>query len=735
MKVSVPQLPLERINLCFLLSGFCSLLYQTVWLRMAVANFGVNAPIVASVLSVFMLGLALGNFLGGRLLAFLQKRGPLPGLRIYALLELAISLGGLLVPSLMSYGATAILSVPMTNASYFLLSFLVILLALVPFCAAMGATFPIALAAFNSSEDRKRSSAFSQLYFANVCGAIYGTVFPAFIAFEWLGFQKTVYLAVAANWLIVLLAWNALPAIGISRDQRIGIASAGSFVTQRRWALAELFLLGMCSLGLEVIWTKIFVFFAGAVVYSFALILSTYLLFTALGTNFYRRVLTVRNSDTRKWWLWLAPTSLLVLGSTDPRFDVVPIVRILVGVAPVSFLLGVLTPSLIEESTGSDAHKVGIAYTFNLAGCIAGPLLVGFLIIPIFGNRIAAYLVASVFLGLSLLHQVYGQQKIQAIRAGSKRPAFASLAICGVIVIFEKPLESRFPNAQVLYDHTATVIASGSGMDKRLMVEGTHMTSLNVMTKMFAHLPLAFLNHPPEQGAVICFGMGTTFRSMTTWNIKTTAVELVPSVPKLFPFFFPDAESILNKPNATVVIDDGRRFLSRGSEKFDVVVVDPPPPVESVSSGLLYSREFYEIVKKRLRKDGILGTIVIDSDSQNVFSMVAALKESFPYVRLFEPYGEQNVFQVLASESPFPVRNAAQLTDQTPAGSQRDLIEWIDSTPEWFPNTVQGMYEWLLNKEIQPSDLLARQQPWRRIALSDDMPVNEYYFLRRTLKK
>src|SRR5678816_2981429 len=96
-------LSIERINLCFLLSGFCSLLYQTVWLRLAVAKFGVNAPIVASVLSVFMLGLALGNFLGGRYCADFQKRRLLSGLRTYALLELIISFGGLLVPSLMSY--------------------------------------------------------------------------------------------------------------------------------------------------------------------------------------------------------------------------------------------------------------------------------------------------------------------------------------------------------------------------------------------------------------------------------------------------------------------------------------------------------------------------------------------------------------------------------------------------------------------------------------------------------
>ena len=734
MKAGALQSPLERINLCFLLSGFCSLLYQTAWLRLAIAKFGVNAPVIASVLSVFMLGLALGNFLGGKYLAYLERNESLRGLRAYALLELIISIGGLTVPGLMSYGATAILSVPMTNGAYFVFSFLIILVALVPFCTAMGATFPIALSSFTNLEHSQKVRGFSQLYFANVCGAVYGTVFPAFVAFEWLGFQKTGYLAVAVNWLIFMLAWNVIPAIGMSRDAATESESTRSFVTQRRWALTALFVLGMCSLGLEVLWARIFVFFAGAVVYSFALILAIYLLFTALGTNFYRRFLVGRDSDIGKFWLSLAPAALLVLVSTHPGFDVAPIVRIFVGVAPVSFLLGVLTPSLVDECTRSEPYRVSIAYTFNLAGCIAGPLLTGFVAIPLLGNRLATYLVGFVFFVVSF-YQVFRQQDVAASRRSSKGLLLVVVAVLGVLMLLDTPVESQFENAQVLYDHTATVIASGSGMDKRLQVDGTHVTSLNVMTKMFAHLPLAFLNHAPERSAVICFGMGTTFRSMTTWNIKTTVVELVPSVPKLFPFFFSDAARILENPNATVVIDDGRRFLSRGSETFDVIVIDPSPPVESVSSGLLYSTEFYDIVKKRLKKDGILGTIILSSDSQNLYSMVAALKESFPYVRLFEPYGEQNVFQVIASESPIPDRSAAQLMERMPPGSQKDLTEWIDSTPQWFPTTVEGMFEWLLGKEIQPSDLLARQQPWRKVPLTDDMPVNEYFFLRRTFRK
>jgi len=50
----------------FFCSGFCSLLYQVVWVRMAFAHFGVITPVLSVVLSVFMLGLGLGSWLGGK---------------------------------------------------------------------------------------------------------------------------------------------------------------------------------------------------------------------------------------------------------------------------------------------------------------------------------------------------------------------------------------------------------------------------------------------------------------------------------------------------------------------------------------------------------------------------------------------------------------------------------------------------------------------------------------------
>ena len=112
---------------------------------------------------------------------------------------------------------------------------------------------------------------------------------------------------------------------------------------------------------------------------------------------------------------------------------------------------------------------------------------------------------------------------------------------------------------------------------------------------------LAFHSGAPERSLIICFAMGTTQRSALSWHIDSTVVELVPSVPKLFSFYHPDAPLTLNSENSHVVIDDGRAYLKRSSGAYDVIILDPPPPVGAATSSLLYSKEFYETVKSHLR--------------------------------------------------------------------------------------------------------------------------------------
>jgi hypothetical protein len=305
-------------------------------------------------------------------------------------------------------------------------------------------------------------------------------------------------------------------------------------------------------------------------------------------------------------------------------------------------------------------------------------------------------------------------------RASPPRLAVA-VAACALLALLTRGEEVRFEAPRVRRDSTATVIATGSGPRQGLLVNGVGMTYLTPITKFMAHLPLAFVDHAPRRGLVICFGMGTSFRSMHSWGIETTAVELVPSVPPLFPEFHPDAAGLLRSPRARIVIDDGRRFLDRTADRFDAIIVDPPPPVEAAGSSLLYSREFYAAMRPRLAPGGIVQAWVPGAEPAVGAAFALALREVFPHVRVYrsvEGWGAH----FLASETPIPDRTPEELAARMPPEAAADLVAWGPH------RTAAEQLRAVLTQQL-PVDwpYLERQAP----PLTDDRPLNEYFLLRR----
>jgi spermidine synthase len=301
------------------------------------------------------------------------------------------------------------------------------------------------------------------------------------------------------------------------------------------------------------------------------------------------------------------------------------------------------------------------------------------------------------------------------------RFSYAVPVLAIALLLATRSFEVRFPKHVTLRDSTATTTAVGEGLAKDILVNGQSMTGYAVATKMMAHLPLASLDHPPQSGLLVCFGMGTTFRSMLSWNIETTAAELVPSVPHLFWYFYPDATRLLNSPLAHVEIDDGRRYLERTTEQYDVITIDPPPPVESAGSSLLYSKEFYSTIKQRLKPGGIFQQWLPSGDEEVHAAVARALQESFPYVRSFEGITGWGT-HFLASETPFAHRSAEELAQRMPPSAVKDMLEWGPY------RTADLQFSAMLNRESSLDKFLAAspQTP----AMQDDRPVNEYFFLR-----
>lgn len=148
------------------------MVYQVVWLRVAMAGFGMTTPLISIVLSVFMAGLAFGSWAGGRLVKGLERRSARFFLGLYGGVELLIGVSGVVVAPLLRLGHALFgVQTAWDSSAYYLVSAGWIALVMLPFCALMGATFPVAMAGIRAVFPDHSSRSFSYLYVANVVGA------------------------------------------------------------------------------------------------------------------------------------------------------------------------------------------------------------------------------------------------------------------------------------------------------------------------------------------------------------------------------------------------------------------------------------------------------------------------------------------------------------------------------------------------------------------------------------
>ena len=261
----------------------------------------------------------------------------------------------------------------------------------------------------------------------------------------------------------------------------------------------------------------------------------------------------------------------------------------------------------------------------------------------------------------------------------------------------------------------------GRGHGQALLTNGTGMTRLTTITKMMAHMPLSFLQRPASNGLVICFGMGTTFRSMLSWGIHVTAVELVPSVPKVFGYFHPDGPALLR--SAAGAGGDRRRAPFPGALHREVRRDHgrSTPAGTRAGSSLLYSREFYAIVKRHLRPGGIVQVWLPGGDDQTRqpspgrFSSVPAC----PRVRVHRGMG-----------NPFPGEHGP-----APRGYGRAVAAAIAARRRARPGRMGTRLEPGQTAGEGPvargavEDFL---KPAPHVpAIQDDRPINEYFLLRQ----
>lgn len=720
----LPLVQRSLLTVIFCASGFCGLLYQVVWLRLAFASFGITTTVLSVVVSVFMLGLAVGSWLGGRVGGAVVRRGrPAPAM-VYAAAELTIALSALVVPALFAASAHALLGAGDTDSlMYRSFAGLLIAASLFPWCVCMGATFPLMIAHWRQSEPGEQSS-FSFLYTANVLGAMIGTLATALILIELLGLRHTLWVAGTIN---VLIAVAAVGMAGSSSTRALveevpSTRQQAPSMAEGRMDLWLLAATGFSCMAMEVVWNRMFTPVLGTQVYSFALLLFVYLLATWAGSARYRKRLAAgQPGDSRRLVAWLPVVMLLPALVNDPRFIHGRTLQALIGlvsIVPFCAALGMLTPQLIDSSGQGDPKRAGFAYSINISGCVLGPLVASYLLLPWLGAELSLVLLTAPFL---MFTAVVARAQSQPGRSAPFTAAVICLFAAAMFTsTYEDPCARGSAGCVIRRDSTATVVTVGKGFGKQLYVNGSGMTMLTPITKFMAHLPLSMHKGKPTAALAICFGMGTTFRSLLTWDIDVTAVELVPSVRSAFTDFHTNANDALRNPRGRIVVDDGRRFLSRSNKTFDLITIDPPPPVEAAGSSLLYSSQFIELAKAHLKPGGILLHWYPRGDPQVLRVVAATLADHFPYIRVFrsvEGWG----YHLMASMEPVTTVTPETMLAAMPPAARADLTEW--TTPDQGPAMISKVVDRELPIESFTSGVVAR--------VTDDVPYNEYFLLRR----
>lgn len=641
--------------LIFFVSGLCGLIYEIVWLRMLGLVFGTTVYATSTVLAAFMAGLALGNFYFGRE-SDKTKRNPL---RMYAFLEAGIGISAIVVPFAFAWlsGISAELPYSFPAIFYGIIRFCVVFLALLIPTTLMGGTLPV-LSKFLMQEIKHVGKNAGLLYGINTAGAVFGCFLSGFVFIPLLGLKGSTYLAAITN--LGLAACLLLLSAGLISTgskstsapppkfpegglDRIGAAPNQVYLIMMMFALS-----GFCALAYEVFWTRMLVFLFNSTVYSFAIMLGTFLFGLTSGSLAMASVVDKRNRPILLFGALETGIGLLVaasllffphagdaLSSYGARLQTglrcAPWISWLLarfGVAllvifPPTFLFGATFPvvnKLCVKSLPQLGMRLGSAYSINTIGAIAGSLCAGFILIPLLGIEKGMFFIA-------LLNGIIGTILIFNGRTAGRilSPAIGVSALLAMLLIatnvdFRKPVLffGTTYTGQEKKDLKVTAYKEDIGATVSVLETITQGRVLNIngfntagtyryeYMRMLGHLPMLLHTGTPRKALVICFGTGTTAGTLNLYHPdRVDCAEISRAVIDVAPYFRDVNHDVVHAPDFNLIINDGRSYLLRTRETYDVITLEPMHPYIS-SAVNLYSYDFYQLCKNHLNEDGVL---------------------------------------------------------------------------------------------------------------------------------
>ncbi len=608
-RVSTSVAPGTVALLLMAASGFAALGCQIVWTQQGALWLGHESAAVLAVIGAFFGGLALGAWgFSARI-----ERSTRPA-RWYAACEAAIGVWSLVLIALPTLALPVLLALTGAQPSalrQWTVAFAGTFVLLLPATLAMGATLPAmerVLARWHG-----RGAALAALYAGNTAGAVLGVLAAAFWMVPSWGLMRTAVVCALLNLACAAIAWRW--------DGDAATAAQAKASPRSPSTLPLLAATGCLGIGYEVLVVRVLSQVTENTVYTFAMLLATYLVGTALGAAAWqRRGSPLEDTQRHAGLLWalagaclfgvvalgLAPSikasTLQVLGASLSSALIAEAALAALAFLPATCVMGALF-SQLSRAALAQGIGFGHALAVNTLGAALAPPLFGVLLLPALGAKAA---LIGVVIGYLLLSMTAG--------AWRRAPPRLLAAATAAVALATPPLTLvDIPEGGRLVRHLEGPAAAVSVVEDAQGVSRLHINNRQqegsshslVADARQALVPL--LLHPaPRRALFLGLGTGVTAASAAedAHLERVDVVELLPEVIEASRHFTSGFDRDAVEARLRIVAADARRYVRTSTQRYDVVVADNFHPARS-GSGSLYTVEHFRAIDERLAEGGL----------------------------------------------------------------------------------------------------------------------------------
>jgi spermidine synthase len=502
-------------------------------------------------------------------------------------------------------------------------------------------------------------------------------------------------------------------------------------------AAAAVAVSGFSALAYEVAWTRLLALVIGPTTYAFATMAAAFItglaLGSAIGTPLARRssrpavwmsALLVAGGVASAAAAWYAATRVPLLVAAQVADPAVVFSRVVAGEAfavallllPTTFALGATFPLALAAAARPDdsvAHSAARVYTANTIGAIAGALAAGFFLIPLFGLRMTFVLAAivSVVGGAGCLAMV-GATRGRVIAAAAAVGSIAAIVLlpgwdpallasgaykyAPYLQSNDLPTILRAGTLQYYKEGAAgTVSVRDLAGNRSLAIDGKVDASNggDMLTQRMLGLLPVLIHGNARDIAVIGLGSGVTVGSALAPNTveRADVLEISPEVVAASRFFDSESGRPLDDPRVRLIVGDGRSHLLLTRRQYDVIVSEPSNPwMAGVAS--LFTREFFEAARARLRPGGLLcqWAHTYDISQADLQSIVRTFASVFPHGSLWL-VGEGDLLLIGAADGDIDARLAA-VSDGVRRGSTPAMLASLGISGTAAPFSLLSLY-------------------------------------------